>query len=42
MRLLPEFSCEYDTEWVVEELLKEDLENVDTEEIFEQMIEECY
>ena len=42
MRLIPGVGCEYGTEWVVEELLKEDLEAVDTEEIFEQMIEECY
>ena len=42
MRLLPEFGSEYGTEWVIEELLKENLETVDAEEIFEQMIEKCY
>ena len=42
MRLLPDFGCEYGTEWVVEELLKSEVETVDTEEVFEQMIEDCY
>ena len=42
MRLLPEYGCEYGTEWVVENLLEENLETVDITESFEQMIEDCY
>lgn len=42
MRLLPSVGCEYGTEWVVESLIDENLEPIDTTEIFEQMIEECY
>lgn len=42
MRLLPEYGCEYGTEWVIENLLEENLETVDITESFEQMIEDCY
>ena len=42
MRLLESVGCEYGTEWVIEEILKEHLKPVDKEKIFEQMIEDCY
>lgn len=42
MRLLPEHGCEYGTDWVIENLLEENLETVDITESFEQMIEDCY
>ena len=42
MRLLPESGCEWGTDWVVEEIIEENLNPVDTELIFAEMIEECY
>ena len=34
--------CEWGTEWVIEEILKEHLEPVNQEEAFENMMEDCY
>ena len=42
MRLLEGVGCEYGTEWVIEEILKEHLEPVDEEESFENLMEDCY
>jgi len=42
MRLLPEYGCEYGTDWVIKNILEENLETVDITESFEQMIEDCY
>ncbi len=42
MRELEGFGVEYGTEWVYEQLLKEALDPVNTEEAFETMIDECY
>lgn len=42
MRLLEGIGCEYGTEWVIEEILKEHLESVDEEKAFEEMMEGCY
>lgn len=42
MRLLPGNGCEYGTDWVIKELLQENLNPVDLEEAFEQMISESY
>ena len=42
MRIMDGVGCEYGTEWVIEEILKEHLELVDKEKVFEQMIEDCY
>jgi hypothetical protein len=42
MRLLPDSGCEYGVDWIVKELIEENLELIDSDEIFEQMIEECY
>ena len=42
MRVIDGVGCEYGTEWVIEEILKEHLKPVDKENIFEQMIEDCY
>ena len=42
MRLMEGVGCEYGTEWVVLELLREHLNPVDVEDTFETMIEDCY
>ncbi|PIP96632.1 MAG: hypothetical protein COW00_11915 [Bdellovibrio sp. CG12_big_fil_rev_8_21_14_0_65_39_13] len=42
MRLLPDSGCEYGVDWIVKELIEENLNFVDSEEVFEQMIEDCY
>ncbi len=42
MRLLPGSGCEYGTEWVIRELVREKLELVDLEQAFEDSIRECY
>ena len=42
MRLLEGVGCEYGTEWVIEEILKEHLKSVDEEEAFKDMMEGCY
>jgi hypothetical protein len=42
MRLLPGSGCEYGTDWVVKELLEENLDAADISDSFEQMIEDCY
>ena len=42
MRLLDGVGCEYGTEWVIEDILKEQLEPVNKEKVFEDMMEECY
>ena len=42
MRLMEGVGCEYDIEWVIEEILKENLEPVNRSKIFEEMIEDCY
>lgn len=41
MRLLPGVGCEYGTDWVIRELVRE-IESVDTDARFEDMISECY
>jgi len=42
MRLLPGVGCEYGTDWVIEEILGEELEAVDLDEAFEEYIRQCY
>jgi hypothetical protein len=42
MRLLPDSGCEYGVDWIVKELIEENLEFINSDEIFEQMIENCY
>jgi hypothetical protein len=42
MRKLENFGVEFGTDWVIEQLLNENLEIVDVSESFEQMIEDCY
>ena len=42
MRLFPGSGCEYGTDWVVKELLEENLDSADISDSFEQMIEDCY
>ena len=42
MRLMEGVGVEYGTEWVIEELLKKHLEPVCQEEVFKQMVEDCY
>ena len=42
MRLMEGVGCEWGTEWVIEEILKEHLEPINEKEAFEDMIEGCY
>ena len=42
MRHLEGVGVEYGTNWVIENILEEELEEADLSESFEQMIEECY
>ncbi len=42
MRLLPEVGCEYGTEWIIEQILEEELIPVNLEEAFEEFVRECY
>ena len=42
MRHLPGVGVEYGTDWVIESIVNEEIEAIDTEEIFEQMIDEHY
>lgn len=42
MRLLQGSGCEYGTDWVIKELLQENLEAVDLDEAFENFVRESY
>ena len=42
MRHLDGVGVEYGTEWIVESILEEELEAIDLDDSFEQMIEDCY
>ena len=42
MRLLEGVGCEWGTEWVIDEILKEHLEPMNKEKVFKEMIEDCY
>ena len=42
MREMDGVGCEWGTEWVIEEILKEHLEPVNQEKVFEEMMEDCY
>ena len=42
MRIMDGIGCEYGTEWVIEEILRQHLEPVNQEETFESLIEDCY
>lgn len=42
MRHLKSVGVEYDTDWVIKNVIEEELSEVDVEESFEQMIEELY
>lgn len=42
MRLVPEFGCEYGTDWVIKHILETELTAADLEESFEQSIRDCY
>jgi hypothetical protein len=42
MRLLPEVGCEYGTDWIVEHILKSELEPIDMDQAFEDFVRECY
>ncbi|MAX67052.1 MAG: hypothetical protein CME66_08970 [Halobacteriovoraceae bacterium] len=42
MRHLPGVGVEYGTDWVIESIVSVEVEPIDTEEIFEQMIDESY
>ena len=42
MRLLPGIGCEYGTDWVIKEILREDLQEINLREAFEASLEGCY
>ena len=42
MRLMPGVGCEYGTDWVVREILSQELTPIDIEETFEEFARECY
>ena len=42
MRHLEGVGVEYGTEWVIEELIKQHCEAIDDEELFDEMMDECY
>ena len=42
MRHLKGVGVEYGTEWVIEHLVREHCEPIDEEELFEQMLDDCY
>lgn len=42
MRLLPEVGCEYGTDWIIKHILQEELTAIDTDEVFEESIRQCY
>ncbi len=42
MRHLAGVGIEYGTEWVIEHLIQQHCETVDGEELFEEMLDECY
>lgn len=42
MRHLQGVGVEYGTEWVIEHMVKEHCEPIDTEELFEEMLDDCY
>ena len=41
MRLVPGVGCEYGTDWVAKHILETELEPVDMDTAFEDMIREC-
>lgn len=41
MRLMPGVGCEWGTDWVIRELVRE-IETVDTDELFEDFMSDCY
>lgn len=42
MRSVDGVGCEYGTEWIVKHILQESLTAIDTDEIFEESIRQCY
>jgi hypothetical protein len=42
MRLLPGVGVEYGTSWVIEHILKQELDAVDVDEAFENSLRDCY
>ena len=42
MRFLDGVGVEYGTDWVIESLIKEHCQAVDDEELFDEMLDECY
>ena len=39
---MPEVGCEYGTDWIIEQILKNELTAANLEESFEQSIRDCY
>ncbi len=42
MRLVPNYGCEYGTEWVIKHILETELEPANLEESFVQSVRDCY
>lgn len=42
MRLVVGIGCEYGTDWIIKHILETELEQIDLEEAFEQLIRDCY
>ncbi len=42
MREMPGVGCEYGVDWVIKEILRENLTEIDPNQEFEQSIEDCY
>lgn len=42
MRLVDGVGCEYGTDWIIKHILQEELTAIDTDEVFEESICQCY
>lgn len=42
MRFVPDYGCEYGTDWVIKCILENELESVSLEESFEDFVRQCY
>jgi hypothetical protein len=42
MRIVEGVGCEYGTDWVIKHILSEELTPVDTDEVFEESLRQCY
>ncbi len=42
MRLVDGVGCEYGTDWIIKYILQKELTAIDTDEVFEESIRQCY